>query len=51
VEVNFGPGDVVLDGVAHLPIRGRGLSFRFTSIVAKQLDGRRRHLVRKLTSA
>jgi len=37
-EVNVGPGDVVFDGVA-VP-----LSFRFMSIVAKRLDGRRRHL-------
>jgi len=46
-EVNLGPGDVVLDGVAAPPKRGTAPSFRFMSIVAKRLDGWRRHLVRK----
>ena len=47
-EVNLGPGDVVLDGVAGAPAkRGTSPSFRFMSIVAKRLDGRRRHFVRK----
>ena len=39
-EVNLGPGDVVLDGVAAPPPkRDRARSFRFMSIVVKQLDG------------
>ena len=38
-EVNLGPGDVVLDGVAALPKRGHSPSFRSVSIVAKRLDG------------
>jgi len=46
-EVNIGPGDIVLDGVVALPKRGTATSFRFMSIVAKRLDGWRRHLVRK----
>jgi len=46
-EVNLGPGDVVLDGVAASPERGTAPSFRFMSIVAKRLDGSRHQLVRK----
>jgi len=38
-EVNVGPGDVVLNGVAALAKRGTAPSFRFMSIVAKRLDG------------
>jgi len=40
-EVNLGPGDVVLDGVAAPPKRGTAPppSFRPMSIVAKRLDG------------
>jgi len=39
-EVNLGPGDVVLDGVAAHPLKGaQAPSFRFTSIVANRLDG------------
>jgi len=38
-EVNLGPSDIVLDGVAAPPIRGTAPSFRFMSIVAKWLDG------------
>jgi len=43
-EVNLGPGDVVLDGVAAPPKRGTAParpppSFRTMSIVAKRLDG------------
>ena len=38
-EVNFGPGDVVLDEVAAPHKRGTAPSFRFMSIVAKRLDG------------
>jgi len=50
-EVKLGPGDVVLDGVAPPPKRAQLFSLRFMSIVAKRLDGRIRHLVRKQTSA
>jgi len=39
MEVNVGPGDVVLDGVAAPPKRGTARSFHFMAIVAKQLDG------------
>jgi len=39
MDVNLGPGDVVLDGVAAPPKRGTAPSFRFMSIVAKRLDG------------
>jgi len=42
-EVNVGPGDVVLDGVTAPPKRGTAPSFRSASIVAKRLDGWRRH--------
>jgi len=38
-EVNLGPGDVVLDGVAAPPKRGTAPCFRPKSIVAKLLDG------------
>jgi len=38
-EVNVGPVDIVLDGVPDPPKRGTAPSFRFMSIVAKQLDG------------
>jgi len=38
-EVDLGPGDVVLDGVAAPPKRGTAPSFRSISIVAKGLDG------------
>jgi len=38
-EVNLGPGDVVLDGVAAPPKRGRAPGFWFMSIVGKRLDG------------
>ena len=38
-EVNDGPGDVVLDGVAVYPKRGTALSFRFVCCGAKRLDG------------
>jgi len=39
-EVNLGPRDVALDGVAleDSPKRGTAPSFRFMSIVAKRLD-------------
>jgi len=46
-EVNLGLGDVVLDGVAAPPKRGIAPCFRSMSVVAKQLDGYRRHLVQK----
>jgi len=38
-EVNLGPGDVVLDGVAAAPKKSTAPSFRFMSIVIKRLDG------------
>ena len=40
-EVNLGPGDVVLDGVAAPPPRKSftAPNFRFMSIVAKRLGG------------
>ena len=38
-DVNLGPGDVVLDGVAAPPKKGTAPSFWFMSIVAKWLDG------------
>ena len=38
MEVNLGPGVVVLDGVAAPPKRGTAPSFHSMSIVAKQLD-------------
>ena len=38
-EVDLGPGDVVLDGVAAPPKRGRAPGFWFMSIVGKRLDG------------
>jgi len=46
-EVNLGPGDVVLDGVAAPSNRGTAPNFQPMSIVAKGLDRWRRHLVRK----
>ena len=46
-EVNLGPGDVVLDGVAAPPKRDTAPSFRFMSIVTKRLDVWRHRLVRK----
>jgi len=36
-DVNLGPGDVVLDGVAARPKRGTAPSFEFMSVVAKRL--------------
>ena len=39
-EVGLGPGDVVIDGVPALPLKGAQLpSFRPMSIVAKRLNG------------
>jgi len=46
-EVNLDPGNIVLDGVAAPPKRAQPSSFRFMSVVAKRLDGRRHHLVQK----
>ena len=37
-EVNLGPGDIVLGGVAAPPKRGTARSFRFMSNLAKRLD-------------
>jgi len=40
MEVNLGPGDVVLDGVAAPPLKAaQPPSFRSMSIVAKWLNG------------
>jgi len=53
-EVNLNPGDIALHaGVAATPKRGTAPppSYRFMSVVAKTLDGRRHHLVRKYSSA
>jgi len=50
MEVGIGPGDFVLDGdQAPLPKRGRSPITNFwpMSIVAKWLDGSRRHLARR----
>jgi len=45
-EVGLGPGHNVLDGdPAPLPQRGTAPNFRSMSVVAKQLDGSRSHLV------
>jgi len=39
-DVNLGPGDVVLDGVAASPPKkGTQPRFWFVSIVAKRMDG------------
>jgi len=47
-EVNLGLGDVVLDGGRSSPLKGaQPASLRPMSIVAKRLDGFRRHLVKK----
>jgi len=45
-EVGLVTGDVVLDGEPAPPQRGTAPSFRPMSIVAKRVDGSRRHLVR-----
>jgi len=51
MEVGLGPGDFVLDGDPALPsLKGDGAplpNFRPISIVAKRLDGPRRHLARR----
>ena len=45
-EVNLGPEDVVLDGVAAAPPkRGTALILQPMSVVAKWLDGSKCHLV------
>ena len=47
-KVGLGPGCIVLHWDPILPPkRGTAPSFRFMSIVAQRLDGRRCHLVRK----
>jgi len=38
-EVNFGPGDVVLDGAAALTKRVTAPRLRLMSFVAKPMDG------------
>jgi len=49
MEVGLDPGHIVLDGDAAPLLQKRGIAPNFwpMSIVAKQLDGLRRHLVRK----
>ena len=51
MEAGLGPGDFVLDGDPALPsLKGDGAplpNFRPISIVAKRLDGPRRHLARR----
>jgi len=48
MEVGLGPGHIVLDGdTAPFPKKDRTPQFWPMSIVAKRLDGLRRHLVRK----
>jgi len=47
-EVDVGPGEIVLDGEdPALAQRGTAPNFRPMSVVAKQLDGSRCHLVRR----
>jgi len=49
-EVDFGPGDIVLDGDSALLPPKKGTApptFRPMSVVAKRLDGSRCHLVRR----
>jgi len=46
-EVGLGAGDLVLDGAKLLPLKGAQPQFRPMSVVAKQLDGSRCHLVRR----
>ena len=46
LQVGLGPGHIVLDGdAAPVPKEGTAPNFRPMSIVAKQLDGLRCHLV------
>jgi len=45
MEVGLSPGDTVLDGDPAPPNMGTAPNFRWMSIVAKQLDGSRCHLV------
>jgi len=47
MEVGLGPGHIVLDGDPLFPHRCTAPNFRPMSIVAKRLDGSRRHLVRR----
>jgi len=45
-QIGLGPVHIVLDGIpAPPPKRGTAPNFRFMSIVAKRLDGSRRHSV------
>jgi len=46
-KVGLSPGYIVLDGDPAPPKRGTALNFRLVSIVAKRLDGTRRHLIQK----
>jgi len=52
MEVGLGPGDIVLDGdPARPPPKGEGRTPHFSahimSVVAKRVDGSRRHLVQR----
>jgi len=48
MEVGLGPGHIVLDGTQLSPPKGaQSPNFRPMTLVAKQLDGSRCHLVRK----
>ena len=49
-EVDRGPGDIVLDGDPDPP-KGHNPLILGSSVVAKRLDGRRCHFVRRLASA
>jgi len=50
-EVDLGPGNIVLDGDPAPPQRGTAPQFSAMSVVAKQLDALRGHLVLRYTSA
>ena len=47
MEVHFGPGHIVLDGDPAPPKEAQPRNFQPMSVVAKQLDGSRCHLVRR----
>jgi len=47
LKVGLGPGYVVLDGDPAPPKRGTTPNFRLMSVVGKQLDGSRCHLVHR----
>jgi len=47
MEVGLGPGQIVLDGEPPLLKGAQPPNFRHMSVVAKQLDGSRCHLVQR----